>query len=279
MTNQSKGNAENPGTNKGSSSSESSHSSLTIDGRELTLSGDEGESLLDVASAHGEYIPHLCYHKSLSPHGSCKLCTIKVDGKFQSACLTTAKSGQVIENHSDEITDYRQQMIELLFAEGNHFCPSCELSGNCQLQAMAYDLGITHMRFPLTYPRRRKDGSHPDIFLDRDRCINCALCVRASNEVDGKKVFGLAGRGADSYLQVNSPDGTLGSSDLSIDDLAANICPVGAISSKHNNYLQRPGQRLYDQHSISELGNQRPDFEHMNDSNIDHADTRKSDPS
>jgi [NiFe] hydrogenase diaphorase moiety small subunit len=149
-------------------------------------------------------------------------------------------------------------MIELLFAEGNHFCPSCELSGNCQLQALAYDFGIDHMRFPLQYPSRDKDGSHPDIFLDRDRCINCALCCRASEELDGKQVFSLAGRGKDSYLQVHAKDGKLGNSSLIASDHAANICPVGAIFAKQNNYGQRPGERLYDNQAISEIGNQRP---------------------
>ncbi|PVZ65422.1 2Fe-2S iron-sulfur cluster-binding protein [Pelagibaculum spongiae] len=233
----------------------SNSNTILIDGQEVPF--EPGETVLAAAKKADVYIPHLCFHPEVTVHGSCKLCTVKINGRCVSSCLTKASSGMAVENSSEEILDLRKQLIELLFAEGNHYCPTCELSGNCQLQALAYEFGITHTRFPLQYPIREMDATHPDIILDRDRCINCSLCRRASAQVDKKDVFSLAGRGPETYLQVHSSDGTLGQSKLTVDDLAANICPVGALFHKKNNYSQRPGQRIYDNQSIGEVGNQR----------------------
>ena len=83
----------------------------------------------------------------------------------------------------------------MLFVEGNHFCPGCEKSGNCQLQALAYDSEMMTPHFVEFFPDRPVDASHPDVLLDFNRCILCELCVRASRDVDGKYVFALAGRG------------------------------------------------------------------------------------
>jgi [NiFe] hydrogenase diaphorase moiety small subunit len=109
------------------------------------------------------------------------------------------------------------------------------------------------------YPRRDVDASHPDIFLDRDRCIQCELCVRASREVDGKNVFGLGGRGMRTTLVVNSESGLLADTDIAKDDLAAHICPTGAIIIKRQGYRIPIGERLYDRATIAEVGHRQPD--------------------
>jgi [NiFe] hydrogenase diaphorase moiety small subunit len=83
----------------------------------------------------------------------------------------------------------------MLFVEGNHFCPSCEKSGHCLLQATAYEMGMEGPHFEEFYPDRPVDASHPDILLDFNRCILCELCVRASRDVDGKNVFAIGGHG------------------------------------------------------------------------------------
>jgi [NiFe] hydrogenase diaphorase moiety small subunit len=227
-----------------------------IDGKEIEFT--PGQTIIQAASAVGVYIPHLCYQPKLSAHGSCRLCMVKVNGRFVSACTTTVQTKMLIENNNVELRNLRLNLIEMLFAEGNHFCPSCELSGNCQLQALAYELDMTHSDFPLQYPARKRDGSHPDIYLDRDRCINCEICVRASHELDNKNVFSLAGRGIETTLQINSDDERLSSTELLASDYSARLCPVGAIVHKQGNYMERSNERLYDQTSIEQLGNQRP---------------------
>jgi [NiFe] hydrogenase diaphorase moiety small subunit len=145
----------------------------------------------------------------------------------------------------------RRTLLQMLFIEGNHYCPSCEKSGDCKLQASAYDLGMQDNHFPHQFPKRERDVSHPDIMLDRDRCILCELCVRVSRDVDQKSVFGIVGRGIKSELAVNSPSGLLADSDIDVNDEAVHICPVGAIIVKRKGFEVPIGQRTYDQDPIS----------------------------
>jgi [NiFe] hydrogenase diaphorase moiety small subunit len=95
------------------------------------------------------------------------------------------------------------------------------------------------------------DASHPDAFLDMNRCINCGLCVQASAEVDQKNVFAMSGRGMASHIVINTPSGKLGDSDFSSSDKAASVCPVGAILPKARGYVVPIGQRIYDELPIS----------------------------
>jgi [NiFe] hydrogenase diaphorase moiety small subunit len=144
----------------------------------------------------------------------------------------------------------------MLFVEGNHFCPSCEKSGDCRLQATAYQVGMEGPHFEEFYPDRPVDASHPDILLDFNRCILCELCVRASADVDGRNIFAIAGHGIDTHLVVNSPSGKLGDTDMTLADRAASICPVGVILPKRRGFAVPIGERRYDVKTVAEPGNQ-----------------------
>jgi len=220
---------------------------FTIDGTEV--SGSQGQTILEAADAAGVYIPRLCYLKGLVPHGSCRVCTVRVNARPQAACTTPAGAGMVVENDTPELLDLRRTLIEMLFVEGNHYCMFCEKSGNCELQAMAYRLGITAPRLPYLFPKRETDASHPDVFIDRNRCILCARCVRSSRDVDGKTVFELAGRGPGKHLSVSAPGGLAGT-DAAGTDAAVAACPVGAMVRKRAGYEVPVGRRLYDQEPI-----------------------------
>jgi [NiFe] hydrogenase diaphorase moiety small subunit len=102
------------------------------------------------------------------------------------------------------------------------------------------------------YPNRRVDASHPDLLLDLNRCILCGLCVRASQEADGKDVFAIGGYGIQTHLLVNSPSGQMADSALRPTDRAANICPVGAILHKRRGFVIPIGQRQFDSAPVSE---------------------------
>jgi len=223
---------------------------FSLDGHEIPF--ENGQSILVAAREAGIYIPHLCWHPDFPAHGSCKLCVVKVGGRHVSSCATPAAPGLDVESNTEEIRAERKILLQMLFVEGNHFCPSCEKSGDCELQAQAYDHEIMSPHYTLFYPDRPVDASHPDILLDFNRCIFCELCVRASRDVDGKAIFALSERGIHKHLVVNSESGNLADTTIDTKDKAANICPVGVILHKRHGFNTPIGERKYDTTCISE---------------------------
>ena len=224
--------------------------SFLLDGEEIPFS--PGQTVIEAARAAGKYIPHLCWHPDFHPHGSCQLCTVKADGRYSASCTLEAQAGMSVENRTPEIDDKRLTLLQMLFVEGNHFCPSCEKSGNCRLQATAYELGMLTPHFDHFFPDRPVDASHPDLLLDFNRCILCELCVQASRDADGKSVFAISGRGIKSHLVVNSESGRLADTGMSLDDRAAQVCPVGVILKKRQGFSVPIGRRRYDRSPIGE---------------------------
>ncbi len=226
-----------------------SEHSFTLDGKIIPFT--PGQTIIQAAMDAGHYLPYLCYHPDMKAHGSCKVCTVKVGERFIASCTTLAQESLVVESDSAVLHEERLSLIQMLFVEGNHFCPSCEKSGNCQLQATAYDMKMMTPHYPQFFPNRPVDASHPDFLLDTNRCILCSLCVRASRDVDGKNIFGLSGRGIHTRLIVNSASGKLGDTEFSADDKAAKVCPVGAILPKRKGFAVPIGERTYDEKPIS----------------------------
>jgi [NiFe] hydrogenase diaphorase moiety small subunit len=145
----------------------------------------------------------------------------------------------------------------MLFIEGNHFCPSCEKSGDCLLQATAYQLEMRGPRSEEFYPNRQVDATHPDILLDFNRCILCGLCVQASQDVDGKNIFAIGGYGIDSHLIVNSESGKLGDTNMALTDRAAHVCPVGVILPKRVGFAVPIGERTYDAQPLASMAEEK----------------------
>ncbi len=220
---------------------------FTIDGVEVEAT--KGQTIIEAADNAGIYIPRLCYIEGLVAHGSCRVCTVMVNGRPQSACTQPVAEGMSVENNTEELKNYRKNLIEMLFVEGNHFCMVCEKSGDCELQAMGYRLGMMAPKYPYLFPQRNIDASHPDVFIDRNRCILCGRCVRASRDVDGKTVFEFVGRGPNKTVAINS-EAKLSDTELDVTDKAVEVCPVGAILKKRVGYSVPIGQRKYDHEPI-----------------------------
>jgi [NiFe] hydrogenase diaphorase moiety small subunit len=216
---------------------------FTIDGTAVTAT--PGQTILQAADAAGIYIPRLCAHARLEPFGACRVCTVKVNGRPQSACTTPAVAGMVVENDTPEMLEHRKALIEMLFVEGNHFCMFCEKSGNCELQALGYRFGILAPKYPYQFPDRSVDATHPDVMVDRNRCILCARCVRASRDLDGKHVFQFVGRGPGKKIWINA-EAKLKDTALASADQAVDFCPVGAILRKRVGFAVPIGERRYD---------------------------------
>jgi [NiFe] hydrogenase diaphorase moiety small subunit len=220
---------------------------IIIDGAEIECRA--GETILSAADRGGVYIPRLCHLEGLEPHGSCRLCTVLVNGRPQTACTTPVAPGMIIENAVERLHHLRRSLIEMLLVEGNHFCMFCEKSGNCELQALAYRFGLSAPKHPYLFSLRELDASHPDILIDHNRCILCARCVRASRQKDGKNEFGFVGRGPEKRLAVNAQGG-LADTDVEVGDKVMEVCPVGAILRKRVGYVVPIGRRKYDREPI-----------------------------
>ena len=222
---------------------------FTLDGAVVPF--EPGDTIMAAAERAGQHVPHLCWHPKLGQSGACRLCTVRIDGRLAAACTTRAARGQTVENRSAELDGKRRTLVQMLFVEGNHFCPACEKSGNCLLQAVAYDLGVMSAELDHLFPDRPIDASHPGILLDFNRCILCELCIRASAEIDGKSVFALSGRGITKHLIVNAESGRLADTDIALADKAMEVCPVGVILPKRVGFRVPIGQRRFDGSPIS----------------------------
>jgi [NiFe] hydrogenase diaphorase moiety small subunit len=218
---------------------------FSIDG--VAVTARPGQTIMEAADAAGIYIPRLCDVEGLRHQGGCRVCTVKAGGRSVSACTQPAEPGLTVENDTPARNRVRRDLVEMLFHEGNHLCPICEKSGNCELQAMAYRLDMTaSTRFPYLEPSRELDASHPDIALDTNRCISCGRCIRASQDVDGKGVFGYVGRGIHRQVAVNGAD--LAHTDAAVTDhaMSAAVCPVGCIIRKGEGFSVPIGERHFD---------------------------------
>lgn len=215
---------------------------FTIDGKECTAKS--GQTIVEAAKDNGIYIPTLCHFDGLKPAGTCRICTVKVGGRSMAACTTPVTSGMVVENKTPELEDARKAIVEMLFVEGNHMCPTCEKSGNCELQALGYRYMMMVPRFPFLFPKRAVDASTPKLYIDKNRCVQCLRCVRGVTSADGKRIFGLVMRGGHAQISM---DGELASQLSDAEAVKAmELCPVGAILRKEVGYAVPIGKRKYD---------------------------------
>lgn len=225
---------------------EQGHIKITIDGKDIMAR--EGQSIVEAAREAGVYVPTLCDFKSLKPAGTCRVCSVKVNGKIQSGCTTEVSYGMKIENESPELVDLRRGLVEMLFVEGNHMCPSCEKSGNCELQAIAYRYRMSVPRFPFSFPHRKVEAKLPHLLLEHNRCIQCLRCVRGVKAKDGHDIFGFIRRGHNIRITVDTTDPD--SLSESTAQKAMDICPVGALIKKGTAFRVPIGERKYDKNPI-----------------------------
>ena len=216
---------------------------FTIDGKEVHAY--EGQMLVDVARQNGIYIPTLCHFPNIHPPAaSCRVCMVKINGRFETGCTTKVAMGMKVEVNIPEITDFRKANIEMLFAEGNHFCPSCSKSGNCELQRKGYENGIAVSRFPHLFEDRPRDFHSSRIVLEHSRCIHCKRCVERVFTDDGERVFYFENRGHETLVGIDYDNEKKLSHEQAV--AAMDLCPVGAILVRGESSAKPFGLRRYD---------------------------------
>ena len=223
-----------------------------IDGK--PYQAEEGTNLVDAAKENGIFIPSLCYYEHIDPPlGTCRTCTCKIEGRYDPACTAYVKEGLRVDVNSEELVDMRKALIEMMFAEGNHFCPACEKSGNCDLQHMGYELGISVTRFPHLFKDRLIDFQPKRMVLEHSRCIKCKRCIEDVFTNDGRRVFTSVNKGYDTIIGIDyEAEAVL--SDEQVEE-AMNICPTGAILVRGKSISKPFGDRKYD------LESARKDYE------------------
>jgi len=205
---------------------------LTIDGKEV--SADENATILEAATDAGINIPTLCHLEGVYDVGACRLCLVEVTGvtKLLPACTTRVAEGMQIKTQSDRLRKYRRMTLELLFAERNHVCSVCVANGHCELQSLAYNQGMDHVRYDYCFPRWEVDNTHPLFGMDHNRCILCARCVRVCWHIEGAGTKNISGRGSHARIisDLNQPWGA--SDTCTKCGKCVMSCPTGALFYK-----------------------------------------------
>lgn len=219
---------------------------ITIDGVECMAT--KGQYIIDAAKENGFFIPTLCNYQGVKPRGSCRICTVKVNGRSMTACTTPVSENMIIENNVEDIEELRKAIIELLFIEGNHFCPACEKSGSCELQALAYRYNMMVPRFPYSFPQREVDASNPKLIKDQNRCILCKRCIRAIKDEEGRSIFAYKKRSQHVEIGIDPKIGKNISDEVALK--ATDVCPVGALLIREKGFDVPIGERKYDNEPI-----------------------------
>ncbi len=237
---------------------------LTINGQ--AVRAKKGMTVLEAAQSAGIYIPTLCYDSDLEPYGGCRLCVVEIEGVrgLPTACTMLASDGMVVNTETEAVNNVRRIALELLLA--NHpsdclvcdrrterchpydiclrsvavtdRCITCPANGRCELQEVIDYLGITELRLPRATGSFPVDTSNPFFDFDRNRCILCARCVRACNEIAGVGAIDMAYRGYAMKVATFGDKPLLESICRSCGECVAH-CPVGALVPKETHQPAR----------------------------------------
>lgn len=197
---------------------------ITIDNRNVPA--EPQDTILQAASRNGIRIPTLCYHKRLSPIGSCRICMVEVTGmdKPVPACTTPVAEGMTVETRTERVMELRRTAIRMMLINHPMECHVCGASGSCALQDLAYEYGVAAHEFgEIPVNRRVKPYATPLIAYDPNKCVLCLRCVHACQEIKGIDALSIALRGSLAHIQGER------SRCISCGE-CWQVCPVGALT-------------------------------------------------
>jgi predicted molibdopterin-dependent oxidoreductase YjgC len=205
---------------------------ITLDG--LPLQAEQGQTILQVARQNSINIPTLCFHKDLSPTGNCRMCVVEVKNSrfLQAACVTQVTDDMEIFTQSEKAVNSRKLSLQLMLANHPQDCITCEASGDCELQDLAYEYKVEAPAWGTKGSRYPVDSdANPFIRVDMNRCILCRRCVSACSEIQVRNVWGVARRGIDEQIIAGADNSLLEARCESCGQCVA-YCPTGALSNK-----------------------------------------------
>jgi formate dehydrogenase major subunit len=214
---------------------------ITLNGREILAT--MGLTVYEAAKEVGVDIPTLCHHRALHPVGACRICVVEIKGQrnLQAACAFPIFEGMEIETESPKVVAARKLILDMLFAERNHYCPFCEISGDCELQNLGYRYGINHWEFSTYRQPFPLDATRKYFLMEQSRCVLCQRCARACAELVANHTLGLRQRGAQSMIHADAEIPFADSTCVSC-GTCLQVCPTGALVDKRSSYMARGEQ-------------------------------------
>jgi len=200
---------------------------VVIDGKGIAFT--PGETILDVAQRAGREIPTLCHVDGLPPEGGCRMCMVEVgpDRACAAACHTAVTDGMEIRTDSQRLQTMRRETLRLM----------CEAHPDAALLA-APETPFARLlqRFGIEatsgQPRPAAiDDSHPYMRFDRRLCIDCRQCLNVCEDIQGRFVYGIEGRGGRSHLIIGSDD-TFRNSPCVACGACVDECPTHAVTDR-----------------------------------------------
>jgi predicted molibdopterin-dependent oxidoreductase YjgC len=190
-------------------------------------------TLLQAAERAGVRIPTLCHLQELTPCSACRICVVEVEGarSLVPACSYPVAQGLKVKTRTERVLKTRRLVMELILSDHPLDCMTCEKTGNCKLQNLAYDMGLTGSRIKGEQHHYPTDLSNPFIVRDYNKCVLCERCTRICDEIQGSMAIDYAHRGFHTKVAVPYHRG-LTDSDCVFCGQCVSVCPVGALTEK-----------------------------------------------
>lgn len=204
---------------------------LTINDKQVQV--PEGSTILDAAKAANIEIPTLCFLKGINEIGACRMCVVEVKGarSLQAACVYPVAEGMEVYTNTPRVRNARRATLELILSNHDRECLTCIRNRNCELQALAEQLGIDELQFEGERQNLPLDNFSPSIVRDPNKCILCRRCVSMCKEVQQVGVIETVGRG---FNTIVSPVYGMSLNEVPCVNCGQciTVCPVGALREK-----------------------------------------------
>ncbi len=221
--------------------------SIYVDNKKYTV--EEGQTIMQALDKIGYHIPRLCYHPKLSIEGACRVCIVEVEGirNFVASCAYPVSDGMRIKTNTPELRRARRDIVELILDNHPEDCHTCDRDSNCELQRLAYSMGIRNRHFAGEKKHYEKDISSVAVIRDPNKCVLCGRCVRVCSEIQGVFNLTYAYRGFKTVV-TTAFDMPMANSICSACGQCINVCPTAAFLER--NYTQELFEKLQDPNLI-----------------------------
>jgi NADP-reducing hydrogenase subunit HndD len=208
---------------------------ITVYINKIPVQVEKGSTILGAAAKAGIRIPTLCHIENQLPKGACRVCMVEVEGAkgMVASCAAPVAEGMKIVTNSKNVRDARKFVVELLISEHCGNCKTCSRNEDCELQNLAFDLGIEEISYEGITLEKYIDDSTPALIRDSGKCIKCRRCLTVCNEIQGVGSLFAQGRGFDSKIGPAFDNMLADVACVQCGQCAA-VCPVGAITEKEH---------------------------------------------